>query len=252
MPIELLGINVEFVEFLPAIVTGFIITPIGFYIRHRMKSLATSHDFDTAISQLEKSTNAVESIKSQMSEKFWVKQQVWDTKRSAYEELLASLYLVEQYLDQIIDYLSEHNDCFIHIGHSYGGPYETQEEEEYIRSYEDYIADEQASFKKKYESEEYQNERDALHKETKESIAKLANVFSIKSIYLLEDIQVIAKEIDTLKHEVFERSINQDDYECNSEYFDRILEHYMKCKESLGGVINKTKTLAIKDLKVTN
>ena len=242
----------EFIDFLPAVVTGFIITPIGFYINHRMKSLATSHDFDTAIFQLEKSTDAVESIKNQMSEKFWVKQQVWETKRSAYEELLTSLYLVDQYLDQIIDYLSEHNDCFIHIGHSYDGPYETPEEEEHMRSYEEYIADEQASFNKKYESEEYKNERNTLHKETKESIAKLANVFSIKSIYLLDDIQVIEKKIDTLKHEVFEKAINRDDYEGTIDYFERVLEHYIKCRTSLTSVINTTKKLAVKDLNVTN
>ncbi|MER2495766.1 hypothetical protein ABS858_06675 [Vibrio neptunius] len=242
----------EFIDFLPAVVSGFIITPIGLYIRHRMKSLATSHDFDTAISQLAKSTNAVESIKSQMSEKFWVKQQVWDTKRAAYEELLTSLYLVNQYLEQIIDYLSKHNDCFIHIGYQYSAPYDSLEEEEHIRSYEEYIEDEQASFKKKYESEEYKNERDTLHKETIESIAKLKNVFSIKSIYLLEDIQFLENDIDNLKHDVFEKTINQDEYECNTDYFERILEHYIKCSKLLASIINKTKALAVKDLKVTN
>lgn len=242
----------ELVDFLSAVVTGFIVTPIGFYIRYRMKSLATSHDFDTAISQLEKSTDAVENIKNQMSEKFWVKQQVWETKRDAYEELLTSLYLVDQYLDQIINYLSEHNDCFIHIGHAYDGPYENPEEEENMRSYEEYIADEQALFNQKYESEEYKNERNTLLKETKESIAKLANVFSIKSIYLHYDVQVIEKEIYAVKHDVFEKAINQDDYEGTSDYFERILDHYMKCRKSLTSVINTTKELAIKDLKVTN
>ena len=143
----------EVIDFLPAVVTGFIVTPIGFYIKHRMKNLATSHDFDTAVSQLEKSTDAVESIKNQMSEKFWVKQQVWETKREAYEELLTSLYLVDQYLDQIIEYLSEYSDCFIHIGNAFGGPYETLTEEEHMRSYEEYLVDEQALFIKKYESE---------------------------------------------------------------------------------------------------
>ncbi|GLS90369.1 hypothetical protein GCM10007916_14360 [Psychromonas marina] len=242
----------EFIKFLPSIITTLLVVPFGIYIQTRFKGLATRNDFKSAIEQLKRSTKAVESIKSQMNEKYWVKQQVWETKRSAYEELITSLYLTEQYLDKIINYQTEHNDCFVHICHVPSAPYETPAEEEYARSYEEHIEGEQSSFKEKYESEKYINERNRLLDETKESIAKLVNVFSIKSIYLDENLQVIECEISALKHEIFEKSIVQDDHEGITDYFERLLGHYIKCKITLASVITTTKDLAILDLKITN
>jgi hypothetical protein len=74
-----------FYKYLPSIITTLLIIPFGFYLRFRMKSLATKHDFNSALKQLKKSTKAVEDIKAQFSEKFWVKQQVWETKRESYD-----------------------------------------------------------------------------------------------------------------------------------------------------------------------
>lgn len=236
--------------YLPAIVTALIIAPLGGYVTHRLKALATKDDFDSAIGQLERSTNAVESIKSQMSEKYWVKQQIWETKRVAYEELTTSLYLTQKYLDGLVAYFESYVDCFVHIGYTSSAPYETPEEEETQRSYEEYIEGEQETFNKKYESVESKKERQGLLSDTNESFINLENIFSVKSIYLHSDLKSIEQEIEVLKGEIFNDQLRQEDYESQSDFLDRILEHHLSSKKSLSYLIEKTKGLAVKDLRL--
>jgi hypothetical protein len=236
--------------YLPVIVTALIIAPLGAYVRYRLKALATKDDFKGAIDQLERSTKAVESIKSQMNEKYWVKQQIWETKRVAYEELTTSLYFTQKYLDGLVTYFENYVDCFVHIGCSSGPPFETPEGEEYQRTYLEYIEDEQKAFKEKYDSIESQKERQDLLNETKDSFIKLENVFSVKSIYLHSDLKLIEDDIEVLKGEIFNDNLIQDDYESQSEFFERLLEHHLSSKSSLFNLIEKTKDLAVKDLRL--
>lgn len=227
------------IPYLPTIVTALIIAPLGAYVSHRLKALATKEDFNGAIDQLERSTKAVESIKSQMNEKYWVKQQIWETKRVAYEELTTSLYFTQKYLDGLVAYFENYVDCFVHIGYSSGAPYETPEEEEHQRSYEEYIEGEQKAFKEEYESVESQKERQDLLNETNDSFIKLENVFSVKSIYLHSDLKSIEHEIEVLKGEVFNDQLRQEDYESQSEFFERLLEHHLSSKKSLSNLVEK-------------
>lgn len=238
------------IPYLPAIVTALIIAPLGAYVSHRLKALATKEDFNGAIAQLERSTKAVESIKSQMNEKYWVKQQIWETKRVAYEELTTSLYFTQKYLDGLVAYFENYVDCFVHIGCSSGAPYETPEEDEYQRSYVEYIEGEQKYFKEKYYSVEYQKERRDLLNETKDSFIKLESIFSVKSIYLHSDLKLIENDIGVLKGEVFNNNLVQDDCESQSEFFERLLEHHLSSKKSLFNLIEKTKYLAVEDLRL--
>ncbi|HEY0891618.1 MAG TPA: hypothetical protein VGE32_01100, partial [Cellvibrio sp.] len=189
-----------FESYLPAIITAFIIVPLGVYVQARLKNLATKEDFDDAIAQLQRSTNAVESIKIQLNEKYWVKQQIWDTKRIAYEELTASLYLSNKYLESLIDYFDNYIDCFVNIGCSSVAPYESPAEEEYQRSYQDYIENEQKAFRQSYESEDSHNERNKLFTMARDSIINLDNLFSIKSIYLHVDLKYIEREVEKIKN----------------------------------------------------
>ncbi|MEZ8695221.1 hypothetical protein AB6D15_23660 [Vibrio splendidus] len=240
----------DFTSYLPAIITALIITPLGGYVAHRLKALATKEDFNDAIEQLKKSTKAVESIKSQMNEKYWVKQQIWETKRVAYEELTSSLYITQKYLDGLVAYFESYVDCFVHIGCSQGAPYESPEEEEHQRSYAEYIEGEQKAFNEKYESLESKNERESLLNEANDSFVKLENIFSIKSIYLHADLKSIESDRERLREKVFNAQLEQEEYEHQSEFFDRLLEHYLSTQKSLSDLVEKTKGLAVKDLRL--
>ncbi|WP_421293810.1 hypothetical protein [Aeromonas sp. 604282] len=115
-----LGVNskefLPFLPYLPTLITTLIVVPIGIYLQTRLKNLAHSNDFLKAIEQLKKNMEAVESIKRQFDEKYWVKQHVWDTKRLAYEEILSCLYLTKEYIEDQIAYLTDYKDSFICIG----------------------------------------------------------------------------------------------------------------------------------------
>jgi len=239
-----------FTPYLPAIVTALIISPIGVYVTKRLTALATKEDFKSAIEQLKKSTKAVEAIKSQMNEKYWVKQQIWETKRVAYEELTISLYITQKYLGGLVAYFENYLGCFVHISCSYGGPYESAEEEDHHRSYAEYIQAEQDSFNKKYESIESKKERKDLLNEANASFIKLESVFSVKSIYLHPDLQLIEKEIEELRIKVFKDQIEQEEYEDQSDFLERLLEHHLNSQKSLFNLIQKTKELAVKDLRL--
>jgi hypothetical protein len=238
------------IPYLPAIVTALIIVPLGAYISRRLKALATKEDFNGAIDQLKRSTKAVESIKSQMNEKYWVKQQIWETKRVAYEELTKSLYITQKYLDGLVVYYENYVDCFVHIGHSSGAPYETPEDEEYQRSYAEYIESEQKVFKEKYESVESQKEHQDLLNETNDCFIKLESIFSVKSIYLHSDLKSIEHDIEVLKGEIFSDQLRQEEYESQSEFLERLLGHHLSSKQSLSSLIEKTKGLAVQDLRL--
>ncbi|MEZ8885910.1 hypothetical protein AB4511_05275 [Vibrio sp. 10N.222.54.F6] len=145
----------ELMEYFPAILTALIVAPLGVYLKSRMKNLADHDDLNKALEQLEKTTEAVEVIKGQLNEKHWVKQQVWDTKRQAYEEILSYLFLTKEYVNNQVTYLGEYTDCFIYIG---GTGYEL-EDEEYQKSYEEHVKSEQRQFSEKYESTEAKKDK---------------------------------------------------------------------------------------------
>lgn len=238
------------ITYLPAMVTALIIAPLGAYVRYRLKNLASKEDFGSALEQLRRSTQAVERIKTELSEKHWVTQQIWETKRSAYEELITSLYLANKYLYKIQSYFSDYAECFIYIGPYSSGPYELPDEEEYCRSYEEYIESEQKAFKDKYENPESLKHTNYLLESAKESIVSLEEVFSLKSIYLHPDLKLIRDKVIKLKQDLFESNISQEEYEGNSDYVERRLSHYSGCEKSILSLIEETKELAAKDLKL--
>ncbi|CAH6828752.1 conserved hypothetical protein [Vibrio chagasii] len=236
----------EFLLYLPTLITSLLVVPFGIYLQTRFKNLATSNDFSKALSQLKKNTKAVESIKGQLNEKYWVKQQVWDTKRLAYEEILSCLYLTKEYIDRQVDYLGDYTDCFVHIGYSV---YDI-DDKEYQRSYEAHVECEQKAFREKYESQTAEAERQTLSDNTRQSIKNLERVFSIKSIYLAPELKEIEALLNKLRHKLYDAQPEQEHEEGIDEYLDRLIGHYIKSGELVNDIIVLTKDLAIKDLKL--
>lgn len=242
-----LGVNLkEFLPYLPTLITTLIVVPIGIYLQTRLKNLANSNDFLKAIEQLKKNTEAVESIKRQFDEKYWVKQQVWDTKRLAYEEILSCLYLTKEYIEDQIAYLTDYKDSFIYIGNSI---YDF-ENKEYKESYEEYVESEQQAFREKYETQEATFSRHELSTKTKKSFKKLESVFSINSIYLAPELRDIETLLGKLKNKLYDKQIIQDDHEATGDFLDRLIEHHVSSGESVNDIIILTKKLAMDDLKL--
>lgn len=64
----------------------------GAYAKRKAENLATKEDFDALLSQIKKTTEETEKIKTDISRVSWVDQQRWTLKRELYMELLDSLY----------------------------------------------------------------------------------------------------------------------------------------------------------------
>ncbi len=242
-----LGVNLkEILPYLPTLVTTFIVVPLGIYIQTRLKNLANSNDFLEAVDQLKKNTEAVESIKGQLGEKYWVKQQIWDTKRLAYEEILSCLYLTKEYIEDQVAYLTDYTDSFIYIGSSI---YDF-EDQEYQKSYEEYVKSEQRAFREKYETQEANLARQELSTKTKKSFKNLESVFSIKSIYLAPKLGDIETLLGKLRHKLYDNQPTQDDHEATDDFLNRLIRHYISSGESVDDIIASTKKLAMDDLKL--
>ncbi|EMK3270761.1 hypothetical protein V8036_000027 [Vibrio parahaemolyticus] len=237
----------EFLPYLPTLITTLIVVPLGIYLQTRLKNLANSNDFLKAVDQLKKNTEAVESIKGQLGEKYWVKQQVWDTKRLAYEEILSCLYLTKEYIDDQIAYLTDYTDSFIYVGSSI---YDF-ENKEYQKSYEEFVESEQQAFREKYETQEATLARQELSTKTKKSFKNLESVFSIKSIYLAPELGDIETLLGELRNKLYEKQPTQDHYEATDDFLDRLIAHHVSSGESVDDIITLTKNLAMDDLKLT-
>lgn len=237
----------ELVEYFPAILTALIVAPLGVYLKSRMKNLANHDDLTKALEQLEKTTEAVEVIKGQLNEKHWVKQQVWDTKRQAYEEILSYLFLTKEYVDNQVTYLEGYTDCFIFIG---GTVYE-MEDEEYQKSYEEHVRSEQRQFSEKYESTEAKKKRQELSDNTRKSYTKLERVFSIKSIYIDPELSRIEALLSKLRHRLYDDQPKQEAEDFIGDFIERLIEHYVKTGELINEIIVLTRELATEDLKLS-
>ncbi|EMB9237043.1 hypothetical protein U9608_004644 [Vibrio alginolyticus] len=240
----------EFQDFLPAIIIGLFITPFGAYLKKRMDNLATNDDFDGVLKQLRKSTKTVEQVKSQLNERFWVKQQIWETKRVAYEELITCLNTSQKYLNELVIYLNEYTDCYVYISSVSHGLYESEEEEINAKSYEAYIDDEQQKFRDKFESQEAIKSRDRMMIDMQESIRAFDSSFSIKSMYLSAHAEELFELLTQLKNRVFNEELSQEDDENQADFYERVLGHYQHCQQLNTDLLSLTKKYAIQDLNL--
>lgn len=237
----------ELLPYLPALITTLVVVPLGIYLQTRLKNLANSNDFVKAIVQLKKNTEAVESIKGQLSEKYWVKQQTWDTKRLAYEEILSCLHLTKEYIEEQIEYLTDYMDSFIYIGSSI---YDSKDEE-HQKSYEEHVKSEQQAFNEKYESQPARSARQELSANTKKSFKNLESVFSIKSIYLDQQLGSIEAPLGELRHKLYDAQPKQGAHEDTDDFLERLIGHYKTSGKAVDDIITSTKNLAINDLKLS-
>lgn len=208
-----------------------------------MKSFATRHDFKNAITQLKKSTKVVEGIKNQLNEKYWVKQQIWDAKRTAYEEILNSLYLTRKYINREKSYTEDYFECYVVLGSGC-----MSGDEEYMNSYAEYVESERNLLHEKYDSEEAVKKRKELSEDTHESYVKLETIFNVKSLYLDPDIKGIESSLADLREKIFNTKFSERQDEDTEAFLERVMVHNNQCLEVVDSIILKTKELAANDL----
>ncbi|MGR6831363.1 hypothetical protein [Aliivibrio wodanis] len=186
----------------------------------------------------------MERLKTDLTKKFWVKQQVWDTRKSAYDDLISSFYETKEYLNFLIVYTNEYLEAFERIGISEQG------DESSDRAYEEYVASEQLEFNRKYETSDAIAERKLFNKETKQNLEVLKKAIDIRSIYLHSDIQKVRAELNDISHKLFEDVRKKHSDEALEEYLEEQIEGYKKMLEQLSDVISRTERIASMHLEL--
>ncbi len=89
--------------YLVAFIVAFAGSYFGAYAKRKAENLATKEDFDDLLSQVEKTTETTEKIKSDISRVSWVDQQRWQLKRELYMDLLEALYSEKEAIFKLSD-----------------------------------------------------------------------------------------------------------------------------------------------------
>ncbi|WP_104035659.1 hypothetical protein [Vibrio jasicida] len=188
----------------------------------------------------------MERLKTDLTKKFWVKQQVWDTRKSAYDDLIRSFYETKEYLDFLIEYTNEYLEAFERIGTSEQG------DESSDRAYEEYVASEQLEFNRKYETSYAIAERKRISKDTRQNLKVLNKVIDIRSIYLHPDIQKVRADLNDILHKLFEGVREKHSDEALEDYLDAQIEGYQELLKQLSDAISRTERIASMHLELKN
>ena len=235
-----------FFTLLILVVVAATIAWAGAFFSTKGQNKAIRSDFNEAIKNIEKSTKIVEDIKNQFSEKFWVRQQIWETKRGSYDELIDSLHQAKEFIDIQIDYDSEYFEAHVVMKHTT----DFEQGEENMNSYNSYVDDVRQEFSNKYESEEALKKRNIMRSEVKIKLKIIKKIISKRLIYLHTNIQNINKPLDEIIKNIFENNISQAEGEDFGSFVDRHISSGIKTREKLHEIIKITENIAEKDLNL--
>lgn len=97
------GLNFPWWAYILAFVLAFAGSYFGAYAKRKAENLATKEDFEALLTQVIKTTEETEKIKTDISRVSWVDQQRWTLKRELYMELLDSLYAEKEAMFKLSD-----------------------------------------------------------------------------------------------------------------------------------------------------
>jgi len=158
------------------------------YFNAKGRNYANKEDFETLKDQLEKSTTLVENIKSKLSEKNWITQQVWVKKQEAYEVIFELLFHVKRY----VSHQQKEYEDWEYSNHYYPEmAYETHDDGTQIRIWEL----EKEKYEEKTKDPIYKQEAESLKTNYDNSISSLFQIVEVKSIYLDRKVEPVIKEL---------------------------------------------------------
>ncbi len=104
------------------------------YLKEKGKNYAKREDFVSLKNQLEQNTNLIEGIRTQLSEKSWINQQIWVKKQEAYEAIFSSLFHVRKY---VAHQVSDHEEWeYVNNYHPFLQSYGRDDADKYFESWE--------------------------------------------------------------------------------------------------------------------
>jgi len=179
---------------------------LGAYLKERGKQYATSENFEELKNQLKDTTVVIEQVKSKVSEKTWVNQQIWVKKQEAYEVVFELLFHVKRYVSHQVSEYEEWE--YINHRHPYMDNYQ-YDDGTLLKLWDK----EKAEYEEKTNDPKTKEEAEKLKVKYEEALASLFQVIEVKSIYLDEKVGVAIK---ALKSELSRTDEHEewDDHSC--------------------------------------
>ncbi|MCG7556275.1 hypothetical protein [Pseudoalteromonas sp. Of11M-6] len=178
------------------------------YFKEKGKNYANKEDFIELKSQLSQNTSLVEGIKTKLSNKSWISQQVWVKKQEAYEVVFELLFHVKCYVSHQLseyekwEYINHQHPYMSHYNHDDGTLLEQWNKEK-------------AEYKEKANDPTTREEAEKLKIKYEEALSSLFQIIEVKSIYLDTKVE------DTIKNLKSELS-KTDEHEEWDDHFYRI------------------------------
>lgn len=200
---------------------------LGAYLKEWGKNYASKENFEELKNQLTKTTELVEEVKSTVSERLWISQQVWVKKQESYESIFDLLFHVKKYVSHQVSEFDEWR-----YYDSFPGFNSNQVDQEHYAEWER----EKKEYENKKEDPASKVEAEKLKIKYENSMSSLFRIIEIKSIYLDSSVGEIA---ENLRKELS----SHHDYEGWDEHFERL-------KKETDSAIDKIKEISKKELQI--
>lgn len=239
-----------------ALGTGFLTKG---YLPKKGELRALSEEQASLKDQLSQNTKIVEKIRDDLAQKSWAEQQLWETKKDAYDQIWRNMLDMKEYTTQRLSVDSKYYHIFLdYCGYSGVSDHCPDDiAQEYYEEAEREIAQQKSWFNKTYNTNRYLEEQ-SIKKETYILNMKkcLANI-ETQSLYLSPEASKITQFLQTLLSDSFnDNSYTWHVYEreriSESEWYEHIIEEYQKLLSSIETEMEDLRILVEKELHLSD
>ncbi|HAS3381365.1 hypothetical protein [Vibrio vulnificus] len=240
-----------------ALHTGFLTKG---YLPKKGELRALSEEQSSLRDQLAQNTAIVETIRDDLAQKTWAKQQLWETKKEAYDQVWANMLNMKEFVTERLSIDENYYDIFLnHCGFT-GGAFDDHTPDDIINDYYEHadaeIARQKDWFNETYNTEQYIKEQDAKKNTYILNMTKCIKNIELQSLYLSPEASRVANFLKDLLAKHFKDNsytwyIFEHEGLTESEWYEHIISEYKKLLNSIDAEMEQLRVLVEKELYIS-
>jgi len=228
------------------------------YLPEKGKLKALAEDYPDMKIKLSETTDIVEGIRDEIAKRTWASQQVWNTKKDAYDKIWVNLLEMKEYVSERLTIDGQYFEIFLDKC-GYGGVNEDGHSEEDLNSYyeniEKDISLQKEKFNRKYSTTRYISEQNDKKLQYIKNLKNSIKNIEINSIYLSPKVKTISEFLNNLVNNQFKDNsytweISENEGISKYEWYEHIISEYEKLLEALELEMDEVKNLAMEELNL--
>lgn len=246
------------------VIVGLVqVLSIGFltkgYLPKKGELRALSEEQSFLREQLAQNTEVVETIRDELAQKTWAKQQLWEPKKEAYDQVWANMLDMKEFVSERLSIDETYYEIFLNYC-GFAGSFDDHTPEDIINSFyenaEIEIAQQKDWFNKTYNTEQYIKEQDAKKSTYILNMKKCLKNIELQSLYLSPEVSRVADFLKELISKHFkDNSYTWHVYEqeglTESEWYEHIISEYKKLLKSIDSEMEHLRILVEKELYIS-